>query len=419
MSDMKIAIIGAGAAGYFAAIHCAEHLKKEKINADVLLIESGKVGLRKVKISGGGRCNVTHHEYNIPVFCENYPRGKKELRSPFHVFQAEDTVRWFEERGVKLKVENDGRMFPVTNKSETIIECLVKEAKGHNVKVLTSKRVQNIEKDNQNYLLSFSDESSLVVNTIVMATGSDPKAYKLIENLGHEITSLAPSLFTFKIDDVLLKNLAGTTFKTATVYTKFEKKKFESTGPILVTHWGLSGPAVLKMSSMAAREMSECNYKCKVVVNFTPYDKEALLRNFFLKHLSEGGHSLLKNHVPFFLTKNFWLNLLEMNTLKSDKKCNELSLKAQEKLIINLFRFEFSLNGQSRFKEEFVQCGGVKTKEVDFKTMESKINQNLYFAGEVLDIDGVTGGFNFQNAWTTGFLAGKNLAEKMISTSLN
>lgn len=414
MEIPTIAIIGAGAAGYFAAINCAEELKGLSAQARVLLIESAGVGLRKVKISGGGRCNVTHHEFNIPAFCEHYPRGKRELRSPFHTFQARDTVEWFEKRGVKLKVEDDGRMFPVTNKSDTIIDCLIKEAKRLNIEVMLRHKVEEVQLIDEKYLVKFSQDRELNADALVMATGSDPKGRALIASLGHTITDLAPSLFTFKIEDKILSNLAGTSFETATVQAKFPKKKYTTTGPMLITHWGLSGPVVLKMSSFAAREMKACSYQCEVRVNFTPFTKEGQWLTYFEKLLKEGGKALLKNTVPYFLTKKFWHNFLLTCAIGEEKKCNELSLKHKNKIIQDLFSKSLHLNGQSRFKEEFVECGGVSLKEINFKTMESKLLSNLYFAGEVLDVDGVTGGFNFQNAWTTGYLAGRNLAQKFI-----
>ncbi len=410
--ENNIVIIGAGAAGFFAAIQCASVMKSNNINGIVYLMESHKAYLRKVRISGGGRCNVTHNEFNPMQFCENYPRGKRELRSPFESFQALDIIKWFEERGVEIVAEADGRMFPKTNSSETIIECFRREAISLGVEIMTNSCVDKIEHDSEALFVVTYRHGSIKASGVLIATGSDKRGHLLASSLSHTITDLAPSLFTFKIKHPLLKDLAGTSFKQIELKVSFDKKKYISKGPALITHWGLSGPAVLKLSSLAAREMKGCRYKTMITVNFTPYDKEENLKNTILS-FKNNESSLIKNKYPNYLTKSFWNNFILNIGVDLEKKWNEISLKDLNKIVSNLYRFELELNGQNRFKEEFVECGGIKLKEVSFKTMESKKVKGLYFAGEVLDIDGVTGGFNFQNAWTTGYIAGTNLARNM------
>jgi predicted Rossmann fold flavoprotein len=408
--ENNIVVIGAGAAGFFAAIQCALTLKEQSIDGRVFLLESHKAYLRKVKISGGGRCNVTHNEFNSTLFCENYPRGKRELRSPFQTFQALDIIKWFEERGVEIVAEDDGRMFPKTNSSETIITCFRNEAIKLGVEIVTSAGVESIKvKENGEFEVNHR-QGTLLASNLLLATGSDSRGHTLARSLGHTITDLAPSLFTFKIEHPLFKELSGTTFKDVEIKIDFDnKKKYVSRGPALITHWGLSGPAVLKLSSLAAREMKACSYQRKIFINFSPYLKEEVLKIDFLR-LKNNESSLIKNKYPNYLTKSFWINFIEHIGINQDKKWNELSLKDVNRMTTTLFRFELHINGQNRFKEEFVECGGVKLSEVSFKTMESKVQKGLFFAGEVLDIDGVTGGFNFQNAWTTGYIAGTNLA---------
>ncbi len=408
--ENNIAIVGAGAAGFFAAIQCASKMKEQNIPGKVYLLESHKAYLRKVKISGGGRCNVTHNEFNSTLFCENYPRGKRELRSPLQTFQAADMIKWFEERGVEIVAEDDGRMFPKTNSSDTIISCFRNEAIKLGVEIITSACVDKINISTEGLFEVVHRHGTLNAHGVLLATGSEGRGHSLASSLGHTITDLAPSLFTFKIEHPLLKDLSGTTFKEVEIKIQFDnKKKYVSKGPALITHWGLSGPAVLKLSSLAAREMKACSYQTKVIINFSPHAKEDDLRIDFLR-LKNNESSLLKNKYPNYLTKNFWINFIDYLGINQDKKWNELGLKDVNRIAATLFRFELQINGQSRFKEEFVECGGVKLSEVSFKTMESKIQEGLFFAGEVLDIDGVTGGFNFQSAWTTGYIAGTNLA---------
>lgn len=417
---MKFAIIGYGAAGTFAALSLRQSLLESgrKIDEDhILIIERNRQGLRKVKISGGGRCNVTHHQFDVKEFSKNYPRGQKELIGPFHNFQAQDTVDWFAKRGVELKVEEDGRMFPVTNSSQTIIDCFEKQLKKENIEILYQKKVQNvIKRDDAFFEIAFEGEENLKADAVMLATGSDPTGYKLAKGLGHTITDLAPSLFTFKIKDPLLEGLMGTSFDKATIHLKGLKKKWQQTGPLLITHWGLSGPCVLKLSAWAARELKEVNYHFDLCVNFLSLGLPEY-HHLIESHSKAYAFKRCLNAPLKGLTKKFWSSLINQLTRAHSKLENktwsELSQKEKNVLAQNLYAYPLKNRGQSRFKEEFVECGGVLTKEINFKSMESKLVNGLFFGGELLDIDGITGGFNFQNAWTTGFIAGENMAKKV------
>ena len=410
-SPKRIAIIGGGAGGFFTALRCAEVAREKKVLVDINIFEATGSFLRKVKISGGGRCNVTHHQFDSREFCHNYPRGQKELLAPFRQFQAADTVEWFKERGVKLKHENDGRMFPVTNNSETIIDCFLSEAKRLKVKALPKKNVKSLKKMNDGKISLFvNEDESYLADSVMLATGSVPAGYRLAKNLGHTITELAPSLFTFKIQDVILKELSGISFVKAQLTLKIEgSKDFKQTGPLLITHWGLSGPALLKLSAWAAREMMHSKYQAKLFVNWlglkSQEDIEALLR----KIQKSNGQTYVANAFPKALAKRFWLQLLEKSQVSRERRWSEVSKKEFNRVVTNLFRCELTVTGKSRFKEEFVECGGINLKEINFKTMESKICPGLFFSGEVMDIDGITGGFNFQNAWTSGWIAGTHM----------
>jgi len=409
--QQSIAIIGGGASGIFAALRCAEVAKAKKINVDIQVFETSKRFLKKVRISGGGRCNVTHHIFEVNNFCLNYPRGRKELLSPFQNFQAINTLEWFEERGVKLKHESDGRIFPVSDSSQTIIDCFMQEAKKHKIKLLTKMSVKSLKKlDDGKISLFINDDASFIADSVLIATGSMPHGYQLARNLGHSTTEMAPSLFTFKIEDVILESLSGTSFSQASLTLKIEgAKPFGQKGPLLITHWGLSGPALLKLSAWAAREMMHTNYKAKITVNWLGIenlsDGEKLLSTIKMKNTKTSVGKAYPND----LTKRFWLQLLIKCGILKEKNWSEISKKELKLIMKNLFSCELDVIGKSRFKEEFVECGGINLKEISFKTMESKICPGLYFSGEVMDIDGITGGFNFQSAWTSGWIAGSNM----------
>ncbi len=406
-----IAIIGGGASGIFAAIRSAQVAKEKKIDVDICVFEASTNFLRKVRISGGGRCNVTHHLVDIKDFSLNYPRGQKELLSPFQKFQAADTIKWFEDRGVNLKHESDGRMFPITDRSETIIDCFIKETNKHKVKLLSKKNVNAIKKlQDGRITLSINEDESFIADSVLIATGSKPLGYDLATALGHSITEIAPSLFTFKIDDPVLENLSGTSFSNATLTLKIENSKpFIQTGALLITHWGLSGPALLKLSAWAAREMMHASYKAKIVVNWLSIDNEDEAEKWLKAIKKNNTKTSIGNAYPKNLTKRFWLQLLKKCSISKEKNWSEISKNELNQIIENMINCELGIVGKSRFKEEFVECGGVNLKEINLRTMESKICCGLFFSGEVMDIDGITGGFNFQSAWTSGWIAGNNM----------
>ncbi|MBT3850772.1 MAG: NAD(P)/FAD-dependent oxidoreductase [Gammaproteobacteria bacterium] len=414
-----IAIIGGGASGIFAAIRSAQVAKEKKVDVDICVFEASTNFLRKVRISGGGRCNVTHHLMDTKDFSLNYPRGQKELLSPFQKFQAADTIKWFEDRDVNLKYENDGRMFPITDRSETIIDCFIKETNKHKVKLLNKKNVNTIKKLQDGRLtLSINEGESFIADSVLIATGSKPLGYNLATALGHSITEIAPSLFTFKIDDPILENLSGTSFSNATLTLKIENSKpFIQTGALLITHWGLSGPALLKLSAWAAREMMHASYKAKIVVNWLSIDNKDDAEKWLKAIKKNNTKTSIGNAYPKDLTKRFWLQLLKKCSILKEKNWSEISKNELNKIIENLVNCELDILGKSRFKEEFVECGGVNLNEINLKTMESKICSGLFFSGEVMDIDGITGGFNFQSAWTSGWIAGSNMALKKESSN--
>ena len=398
-----VIIVGGGAAGFFGGINCAINNPTLKIT----ILEATNQLLGKVKISGGGRCNVTHHCFNPSELVNNYPRGGKELRGAFSRFQPQDTIKWFESRGVKLKIEGDGRIFPVTNDSQTIIDCLIKTAQQWGIKILTQTPVKEIHQSELGFNLTLKSGNVLSCKSLLIATGSNVLGYKWAKNLGHSIQSPIPSLFTFKIKDIRLENLAGISVNNGYLQLGIKQgKKLEQKGALLVTHWGLSGPAVLKLSAWGARILYDNNYNLPLIINWLPeYDF-----NSIKEELSKVKESVSKqkviNYSQFNIPKRLWQNLVNYSLINADKIWAEMTKKEMEKLAIELTKGEYKIEGKGMFKDEFVTCGGITLKEVDFKTMMSKICPNLYFAGQILDIDGVTGGFNFQNAWTTGYLAG-------------
>ncbi len=405
---MKIAIIGGGAAGFFAAINCAAKYPKHS----VLLFEKSNKVLSKVRVSGGGRCNVTHSCFDNARLIEFYPRGKKELRNAFSRFNTIDTVNWFESRGVKLKTEVDGRMFPISDNSETIIHCLMDEAEKYKVNIKMSYTLQGIlENEKRKFKLQFQNGEEIICDRVIITSGGSPNSnsYDWISALGHTIIPPVPSLFTFNIPASPLKGLEGISSPSVTV--KFEGSKLESTGPVLITHWGLSGPAVLRLSAFAARWLHEQNYSAVCYLNWFPEMKEENVRQE-LFNLKESHPNKKMAGITFHgLPSRLWQRLCLLSGIDDDVTCNEINKAKLNKLIQNSCRMSLQIKGKTTFKEEFVTCGGVSLKDVNMQTMESFKVKGLYFAGEVLDIDGVTGGFNFQSAWTTGFLAGFNAGE--------
>lgn len=392
--NKSIVIIGGGAAGIFAAIHS----KKKHPNSLVTVLEKTQKLLSKVKISGGGRCNVTHHCFDPHELAKNYPRGRQELIGPFHRFQPKDTIKWFASHGVQLKNEPDGRIFPVSDNSQTIIDCLLQECHKLGIQIKTGQKISSITQ--KNGLFEIEANEKILASSLIIATGSSPAGYEWAKSLGHSIIPTLPSLFTFNIPSFPLKDLSGISFSN--VMVKIKGSKQERQGPILITHFGLSGPAVLKLSAFGAKELFEKNYQFDVTINWLlHHSPEKELKN--LKDCSP--QKLLKNENIFHLPKNFWHKQLELLGLY-EKRLSTISIKEMQHLSQKLQNDTYTVSGKTIHKEEFVTCGGVSLKEINFKTMESKITPSLFFVGEILNIDGITGGFNFQNAWTTGYIAG-------------
>jgi predicted Rossmann fold flavoprotein len=408
----NIAIIGGGAAGFFGAIRAAEVARENGIEADIRIFEASSNYLKKVKISGGGRCNVTHFCFDPKVFCQNYPRGSRELLSLFMRFQASDTVEWFRKRDVRLVAEDDGRMFPDSDKSATIIDCFLSEVEKVGVTLVPNTPIQAILKTGESiFSLRVQDKEIFAADAVLIATGSSPAGYRFAEGLGHTISELAPSLFSFNIQSEILKEMSGISFAQVKLKLVIPEVKevFKQAGPLLITHWGLSGPAVLKLSAWAAREMMHADYKAMLVVNWLGFEKINDALDFINVLKSQNVKSQLGTVTPAGLTKRFWQNFLFVLGFQIEKRWADLSKAEAQRMAEKLFAFEFQITGKNRFKDEFVECGGVSLSEIDFKTMQSRIAPGLFFAGEVLDVDGITGGFNFQNAWSTSWVAGAHL----------
>jgi predicted Rossmann fold flavoprotein len=401
-------VIGGGAAGFFGAIVCAE----AHPHAQVTLLEAARDPLAKVRISGGGRCNVTHACFDPALLVQHYPRGGKALRGAFSRFQAKDTIAWFEARGVGLKTEADGRIFPVTDDSATIVNCLMNTATRAGVKIRTGVAVKSLTRREEGFHLVLKGGEELQAEQVLLATGSGPQGYAIAQSLGHAISPPVPSLFTFTVPDPRLKNLAGVSVQTAHLRLQAgSHKPLEQMGAVLITHWGVSGPAVLKLSAWGARVLSEQQYRATLTVNWLPQYNPETLRQDLLKVKSQLPRRSLSGNCPVPIPRRLWDQLASYVGIGAEVRWAEVSNKHLNSLIQELTRGEFKITGKGAFKEEFVTCGGVNLKEVDFKTMESRCCPGLYLAGEVLDIDGVTGGFNFQSAWTTGWLAGQAMGE--------
>ena len=407
---MKVIVIGGGAAGFFGAIACAEANSQLKVT----LLEAGRKPLAKVRISGGGRCNVTHHCFDPARLVENYPRGGKALRGAFTRFQPQDTVQWYESRGVKLKTEADGRMFPITDSSETIINCLMQSAERARVNLKTGVGVKTVKyfkgEDRGYFQVESKNGQTMQCDRLLLATGSNPLGYRWAKNLGHKIESSVPSLFTFNIKDSRLQGLAGISVSNAIVRLGSGKNRLEQTGALLITHWGVSGPAILKLSAWGARFLYDLKYDSNLQINWLPEHNPETLKQTLIEFKQANPKKKIINYCPVKLPKRLWQSLVAYVEIKSDKVWSEISNKELNKLVAEITQGQYEIKGKGVFKDEFVTCGGVSLKEVNFKTMESKKCPGLYFAGEVLDIDGVTGGFNFQSAWTTSWIAGQAIA---------
>jgi len=402
-TSRKITIIGGGAAGFFAAITAAE----ADPSAEVTVYEKGNAFLTKVKISGGGRCNVTHACFDPAMLSKNYPRGSRELRGAFHEWQPQDTVAWFEARGVELKAEADGRMFPVTDSSQTIIDCFMKCARDAGVILKTGIALNELQADpDGSFSLHFSNGETVRADKVCITSGS-LKASPLtraIESLGHSIEPLVPSLFAFNIPDQRLEELAGLSVQDAGVKT-IPKSPVQS-GPVLITHRGLSGPAILRLSAWEARRFAGQDYAVEISVNWLGKTSAEELRETFANNRAESGKSLVKNKVPAGLPRRLWERLLESAAIAPETQWSQLTKDRENALAHQLTDCRFQVRGKTTNKDEFVTCGGVRLREIDFRRMESRLVPGLHFAGECLDIDGITGGFNFQAAWTGGRIAG-------------
>lgn len=408
MTKKKLVIIGGGAAGFFCAVNTA------RLNPalEVVIIEKSSKLLSKVKVSGGGRCNVTHACFSIAEMIKKYPRGASFLKKSFHHFFTTDTITWFKERGVELKTEADGRMFPVSNSSQTIIDCLMTEVNRYGVKILMNREVCEMTRMKDQWSINFKSGDYLLADYVCIASGGYPKSHQFewLQKMGHRIEEPVPSLFTFNIPGNVITSLMGVTLEQ--VQVKIIGSKLSETGPLLITHWGLSGPAILKLSSWGARELAVKNWQFGIIVNWLPAYNEQTLKDRFQQVRFDIAAQKISNRNPFGFPQRFWDYLLQQSGINENIRWADLPAKEQNKLIKNICASEFSVNGKTTFKEEFVTSGGISLEEVDHNTMQSRLLPNLFFAGEVLNVDGVTGGFNFQNAWTTGFIAAKAIAEK-------
>jgi len=400
----KVIIIGGGAAGFFTAINA----KEQNPDLDITILEKGKEVLQKVKISGGGRCNVTHACFEPKELVKFYPRGEKELLGPFHTFMTGDTFEWFDNRGVPLKIESDNRVFPEANTSQAIIDCFENAVDTLGIKLLKNHGVNAIEQKGNQWLVVTKNET-FVADKLVVAAGSSNKAWELVESLGHSVIEPVPSLFTFNIKDKRIIDLLGISVPNATV--NIVGTKLEANGPLLITHWGMSGPAVLKLSSFGARVLAEKGYQYNVEVNWLSRPTEKIVNVLLkLKKKQPKKQVLLKS--PFTeIPRRLWERLVLAAGVVETFKWADLSNDHIEKLANQLTKGVYNANGKSTFKEEFVTAGGIDLKEINFKRFESRKHNNLFFVGEMLNIDAVTGGFNFQNAWTGGFIAAKAIAE--------
>ncbi len=426
-----VIIIGGGAAGFYCAIHIAE----ANPNLKIAILERGKQVLSKVKVSGGGRCNITHADFEPSSLVKNYPRGEKELLGPFHIYSTADTIRFFEKRGIPIKTESDGRMFPVSNSSQTIIDCFLDEIRKKGITLLKSSSVINIMPDKDISLGKAAGwrvqslKKEYQAKRIVVATGSSTKMWNLLEHLGHTIVTPVPSLFTFNINDSRISGIQGVSTPARIellprqiigkeVKSQFKNRKggasnLISEGPVLITHWGLSGPAVLKLSARAARLLNECNYRFRIRINWLPdFHKQGLLALFNEIKQIEAKKTIYKTKA-IDIPSRLWGKLVMASDIARDLKWADVSKQQLDRLGQFITASEFNVDGKSTFKEEFVTAGGVDLKEVNFKTFESKILPDLFFAGEVLNIDAITGGFNFQNAWTGAYIAARAIAKSL------
>lgn len=403
-SIFDVIVIGGGASGYFSAIACAEANSALRVG----LLEGTRRSLTKVQISGGGRCNVTHQCLDPKELVQFYPRGGKELRQVFARFHVQHTIEWFESRGVELKTEPDGRMFSITNRSQTIIDCLQKAAQDAAVQIQYGQIVTQIVPEENGFVLSTQSQTTFHTKKLILATGSAPGGYALAESMGLPLVPPVPSLFTFQVNETRIHERAGVSWADVETSLTIGKKRFHQRGPLLFTHWGLSGPCVLKLSAWAARELHEAQYCAPLLVNWLPGMKEGALKELFLEQRNSARKKTLAQLCPFGFPRRLWEFLLD--GIDTEIAWGSLPSAIEKVLVERLLRSVFPISGKGVFKEEFVSCGGVDLREMDFRSMESRSVPGLYIVGELLNIDGVTGGFNFQNAWSTGWIAGHHAA---------
>ena len=415
MSKKRLVVIGGGAAGFFCAVNAA----RMHPQLQVVILEKTNKLLSKVRISGGGRCNVTHHLFDIPELSKRYPRGQNFVKKTFHQFGPTDTIKWFEERGVKLKAEPDGRMFPITDSSDTIIDCLLREANKYGVEIRMNAEVKALLHDKSLTLdqhsslqVKLANGESLNTNYVCVACGGYPK-YSLFQwllDLGHSASEPIPSLFTFNLPKHPMNKLMGVSVEKVRV--KIEGSKLQEEGPILITHWGLSGPSVLRLSAWGARELGEKRYEFKVHVNWLPAYNEQILKVKFQEIRSQSPSKKVSNYNFGQLPNRLWQFLLEQSGVKEEMRFADLPAKMENLLIKHLVDYIADVKGKTTFKEEFVTAGGIALSEIDANTMMSKKVPNLFFAGEILDVDGITGGFNFQHAWASGWIAARAINQQ-------
>ncbi|MBC7849159.1 MAG: NAD(P)/FAD-dependent oxidoreductase [Chitinophagaceae bacterium] len=403
----RLVVIGGGAAGFFCAVNAA----RLNPSLEVFIIERTSKLLSKVRVSGGGRCNVTHACYDSDEMIRRYPRGSRFLRKSFHHFFTTDTIEWFATRGVELKTEADGRMFPASNNSQSIIDCLLREANQHRVQILMNKEVKQIVATGSQFSLKFANGIEMMADYVCLACGGFPKEsqFEWIKNLGHTIEAPVPSLFTFNMPQHPINQLMGVSVEHTTV--KIQQTKLQESGPLLITHWGMSGPVILKLSAWGARELSASDYLFNISVNWLPeFNEQSLAVQFATLRFELASQKLaVKN--PFGLPARLWEYLLIHSSISNEIRWADLNIRDQNKLIRNCCAFEAKVQGKTTFKEEFVTAGGVRLQEINHDSMMSKKLPNLYFAGEIMDVDGITGGYNFQHAWTSGFIAAAAIAK--------
>ncbi|MEI6441534.1 MAG: NAD(P)/FAD-dependent oxidoreductase [Nostocales cyanobacterium ELA583] len=406
MLPLQIVVIGGGAAGFFGAIACAEANPQAKVT----LIEASRQPLAKVLISGGGRCNVTHACFEPKTLVQNYPRGGKALLGAFTRFQPLDTIAWFAEHGVNVKTEADGRMFPITDRAETIAECLIKAAFTANIELRIGTPVTAVTRKDAGFEILLKSGETKECNRLLLATGSSLAGYKIARELGHDIQAPVPSLFTFNIADGKLRELAGISVNSVNIrLSNSGKTPLQQTGPLLITHWGVSGPAVLKLSAWGARILHDSRYQSKLLINWLPDLSQEEVRQKLLTIKAEWGQKAIALHRGVDLPHRLWQYIINRANITTEDRWATITNKTLNQLVLEISQGEYAITGKGAFKEEFVTCGGVNLKEVNFKTMASKLVPGLHFAGEILDIDGITGGFNFQSAWTTAYLAGQSM----------